>query len=219
MKRISKILAMILVIASLFSVFSMSASAASSYIWQDLPSPSNWAYAGVKWAIDKGAMTYQSKSGNYTYFKPDVPVTRGDAVYALYVLAGSPYNNGRTGFTDVPSTSKYAKAVKWAVDNGITNGTSATKFSPNVSLTREQCVTFLYRAYANPDLEYEFTRMTSLLWQFNDSDQVSAYAKVPMTWAVFYGIINGVGNNNLNPKGTMTRAQFATILYREQQYL
>ena len=105
-------------------------------------SPSAYYYDAVLWALEKGITT--GTSG--TTFSPDAVIDRAQAVTFLCRANGAPSVTGRTAFTDVPQTAYYADAVKWAVDHGITTGTSATAFSPNASCTRAQIVTFLYRA-------------------------------------------------------------------------
>lgn len=105
-------------------------------------SPSAYYYDAVLWALEKGITTGTSS----TTFSPNAVIDRAQAVTFLYRANGAPSVTGRTAFTDVPQTAYYADAVKWAVDHGITTGTSATAFSPNASCTRAQIVTFLYRA-------------------------------------------------------------------------
>lgn len=106
-------------------------------------SPSAYYYDAVLWALEEG-ITIGTSSAT---FSPDAVIDRAQAVTFLHRANGAPSVTGRTAFTDVPQTAYYADAVKWAVDHGITTGTSATAFSPNASCTRAQIVTFLYRAY------------------------------------------------------------------------
>lgn len=106
-------------------------------------SPSAYYYDAVLWALEEGITTGTSS----TTFSPDAVIDRAQAVTLLYRANGAPSVTGHTAFTDVPQTAYYADAVKWAVDHGITTGTSAAAFSPNASCTRAQIVTFLYRAY------------------------------------------------------------------------
>ena len=106
-------------------------------------SPSAYYYDAVLWALEEGITTGTSS----TTFSPDAVIDRAQAVTFLHRANGAPSVTGRTVFTDVPQTTYYADAVKWAVDHEITTGTSAAAFSPNASCTRAQIVTFLYRAY------------------------------------------------------------------------
>ncbi len=105
-------------------------------------SPSAYYYDAVLWALEEGITTGTSS----TTFSPDAVIDRAQAVTFLHRANGAPSVTGYSAFTDVPQTAYYADAVKWAVDNGITTGTSAAAFSPNASCTRAQIVTFLYRA-------------------------------------------------------------------------
>ena len=95
----------------------------------------------MQWAVANGVTSGTSA----TTFEPDAPVTRAQVVTFLYRDAGSPSASGSTSFADVPTNAYYADAVRWAVSQGITAGTSATAFSPDESCTRAQIVTFLYR--------------------------------------------------------------------------
>lgn len=106
-------------------------------------SPSAYYYDAVLWALEEGITTGTAS----TTFSPDAVIDRAQAVTLLHRANGAPSVTGRTVFTDVPQTTYYADAVKWAVDHEITTGTSAAAFSPNASCTRAQIVTFLYRAY------------------------------------------------------------------------
>lgn len=106
-------------------------------------SPSAYYYDAVLWALEEGITTGTSSAT----FSPDAVIDRAQAVTLLYRANGAPSVTGRTAFTDVPQTTYYADAVRWAVDHEITTGTSAAAFSPNASCTRAQIVTFLYRAY------------------------------------------------------------------------
>ena len=111
-------------------------------IFADVPADAYYAKA-VEWAVKKG-ITNGKGSG---LFGSNDPCTRGQIVTFLWRAAGSPEPKSTVSFADVPADSYYAKAVAWAVENGVTNGTSASTFSPNAGCTRAQIVTFLYRAY------------------------------------------------------------------------
>ncbi|MCD8001778.1 MAG: S-layer homology domain-containing protein, partial [Oscillospiraceae bacterium] len=110
-----------------------------------------------------------------------------------------------SGFTDVTTGEYYSDAVAWAVENGVTTGTSDTTFSPNGSCTRAQVVTFLYRLAGEPDVdgENEFADVSSDTYYYD-----------AVIWAVQQGITNGVGNELFDPEATCTRAQIVTFLYR-----
>jgi hypothetical protein len=102
--------------------------------------PTDYFYNSVHWAKEQGLL-----AGEYSY--PSSDCTRAQVVTYLWKLAGSPVVSGGTSFSDVAANSDYAQAVRWAVKNGVTDGTSATTFSPNQICTRAQIVTFLYRVY------------------------------------------------------------------------
>ena len=109
-------------------------------------------------------------------------------------------------FTDVPETMYYYKAILWAVEQGITTGTSATTFSPESTCTRGQVATFLWRACGKPAPatgENPFSDVSS-----------SVYYYEPILWAVEQGITNGTGNGKFSPEDSCTRGQIVTFLYR-----
>ena len=157
----------------------------------------------VIWATANGITTGVSAKE----FCPGNPCTRAQLVTFLWRAAGSPDPKDSTNpFTDVNPNAYYAKAVLWAVENGITNGTSKTEFSPDAKCTRAQIVTFIYRAAGEP--EVESTGST-----FTDVNPKAYYAKAVL-WAVKNGITNGYANGEFRPDSTCTRAQGVTFLYR-----
>lgn len=133
------------------------------------------------------------------------------SVTVLYRIAGEPAVKGTAPFRDVEKNSWYTNAVIWAYQNNVTNGVSATEFAPEQNVTREQMVTFFAR-YAK--LAGVDTSATGSLSAFVDASSVSAYAVPAMTWAVSVGLINGVGENKLDPTGNSTRGQVATVIVR-----
>lgn len=145
-------------------------------------------------------------------FSPNNNINRAQLVTVLYRMAGQPEVTGENPFTDVPDGQWYTDAVLWAAENGITDGTSETTFSPNNPLTREQMATFLYR-FADFETE-EPIEITGDLSSYTDADLVADYAVDAMTWAVGEGVISGIGNNTLAPDNTASRAQMATVLTR-----
>ena len=145
-------------------------------------------------------------------FSPNNNINRAQLVTVLYRMAGQPEVTGENPFTDVPDGQWYTDAVLWAAENGITDGTSETTFSPNDALTREQMATFLYR-FANFEAG-EPIEVTGDLSGYTDADLVADYAVDAMTWAVGEGVISGIGNNTLAPDNTASRAQMATVLTR-----
>ena len=172
----------------------------------DVPAGSYYEDA-VVWAVGKGITTGMSAAA----FDPNGSCTRAQIVTFLWRAAGSPEPKTIKGFDDVASNAYYAKAVAWAVENGITTGTSASKFSPNDPCTRTQAVTFLFRYAAANGMEA--VTMQELLSGYADAASVPSYAVSAMNWALAAGILQGDGVK-LMPNATCTRAQVVTFLYR-----
>ena len=157
-------------------------------------------YNAVKWAADKGIT---SGIGN-GLFSPDSPCTRAQIVTFLWRAAGSPEPKAISSFSDVPAGSYYAKAVAWAIENGITTGIGGGKFSPDATCTRAQSVTFLFRTVgASADGAPAFTDVT-----------VDAYYAEAVKWAADHGITNGIGNSLFGPNNACMRAQIVTFLWK-----
>ena len=156
----------------------------------------------VDWAVENGI----TKGTDNTHFSPDGICTRAQAVTFLWRAAGSPKPETRTmPFTDVPAGSYYYDAVLWAVENGITKGTSNTTFSPNMTCTRAQIVTFLWRSEKSP------AAGTANL--FVDVKSTVYYADAVL-WAVKEDITKGTTNTTFSPDADCTRAQIVTFLWR-----
>lgn len=173
-------------------------------------SQSDWFYPYVAFAYERAWMTGTSE----TTFSPEETTTRAMLVTVLYRLEGKPAVDAASGFSDVSSGSYYADAVAWAKANGIVNGTSETTFSPNEPVTREQTAAILYRyaQYKGYDVE-----KTADLTAYADAAAIHSYAKNAMSWAAAAGILNGVSSTSLEPTGSATRAQVATVLTRFAQ--
>ena len=167
----------------------------------------DWFYNDVKYVYEKGMMAGTAAD----VFAPNATTTRAMIVTILYRLEGSPAVTGTSAFVDVPAGQWYTDAVKWAAANQIVNGTSATTFAPNDSITREQMAAILYR-YAQYK-GYDVTKKADLSG-YSDNGQVSAYAKDALAWANAAKLINGVTNTTLAPQGNATRAQVSAILHR-----
>ncbi len=157
-------------------------------------------YEAVKWAAENN-ITGGIGSG---LFGPDLTCTRGQIVTFLWRAAGSPEPTALSTFTDVAADAYYAKAVAWAVENGVTTGTGDGKFSPDAPCTRGQAVTFLWRALG---------QLTGDTASFADVPADSYFAQA-VAWAAQSGITTGVGNNLFAPGGDCTRAQIVTFLWR-----
>ena len=134
-------------------------------------------------------------------------------VTMLWRMEGSPEVDENLTFKDVPDGKWYTDAVKWAVKNGITSGYSEDEVAPEDSLKREQIVTFLYRYAKLKDLDVS-SGETASLDEYADAAKISGWADKAFRWAVDAGIINGVGDQKLDPQGQAVRAQVATMLMR-----
>ena len=167
----------------------------------DLPAGSYY-YDAVLWAVENGVTTGASASR----FDPNGICTRAQAVTFLWRAAGSPNPETRTmPFTDVPAGSYYYDAVLWAVENGITKGTSETRFSPDDTCTRAQIVTFLWRSEKSP--------AAGTANPFADVKSTVYYADAVL-WAVKEDITKGTTNTTFSPNADCTRAQIVTFLWR-----
>ena len=156
----------------------------------------------VDWAVENGI----TKGTDDTHFSPDGICTRAQAVTFLWRAAGSPEPETRTmPFTDVPAGSYYYDAVLWAVENGITEGTSDTTFSPNSTCTRAQIVAFLWRSEKSP--------AAGTANPFADVKSTAYYAGAVL-WAVKEDITKGTTNTTFSPNADCTRAQIVTFLWR-----
>ena len=160
-------------------------------------------YEAVKWAVKNGITT---GVGN-DLFAPEQPCTRAQIVTFLWRAAGSPEPKTASSFTDVPANAYYAKAVAWAVENGITNGMTETTFAPDATCTRGQSVTFLYRALKGT---------ASGSTNFTDVVSDAFYADA-ISWAVANNVTNGTSNTTFSPNADCTRAEIVTFLYRAYQ--
>lgn len=173
----------------------------SKHPFLDVPAGAYYEDA-VVWAVGKGI----TSGTNATTFDPNGTCTRAQAVTFLWRAAGSPTPKTKLmPFPDVPVGSYYWNAVLWAIEQGITEGTSYLTFSPNDSCTRAQIVTFLWRAKGNPAVSGNapFTDVAP-----------DAYYAAAVTWAEKNGITGGIGNGLFGSNNTCTRAQIVTFLYR-----
>ncbi len=173
----------------------------SKHPFLDVPAGAYYEDA-VVWAVGKGI----TSGTNATTFDPNGTCTRAQAVTFLWRAAGSPTPKTKLmPFPDVPVGSYYWNAVLWAIEQGITEGTSYLTFSPNDSCTRAQIVTFLWRSKGNPAVSGNapFTDVAP-----------DAYYAAAVTWAEKNGITGGIGNGLFGSNNTCTRAQIVTFLYR-----
>ena len=163
----------------------------------------DWFYDPVYWAVETGITTGTTD----TTFSPKDHCTRAHMVTFLWRAAGSPEPTiTKNPFTDVSESSCYYKAIVWAVEHGITNGTSRTTFSPNAPCTRAQIVTFLWRYAGTPRALEGGSAFLDL--------RPGSYYEEAVLWAAQQGIAKGVTSTIFRPNGTCTRAQGVTFLYR-----
>lgn len=164
----------------------------------------DYFYDAVLWAVGKGITNGTSAET----FSPEAPCTRAQIVTFLWRAAGSPVVNYAMDLSDVAGDAYYAEAVRWALSEGITTGTSADQFSPDATCTREQAVTFLYRAAGSPAVSGESA--------FEDVGADAYYARA-VAWAAQNGVTNGISQALFGTGSDCTRAQIVTFLYRAQQ--
>ena len=204
-----RILSAILAAVMLLGMIIMPATAAEGKMpFTDVKS-GKWYYEAVEYVWKNDLMNGMTA----TTFEPNTAMNRGMLVTVLWRVEGSPAPKGTTPFTDLKQ-NYYKKAVAWAYENEIVNGTTKTTFAPENPITREQIATIFYRyaQFAKRD-----TSAKGDLSKFPDNSKVAKFAKDAMTWAVGEGLISGTkidGKDYLDPKGNATRAQVATILMR-----
>ncbi len=173
---------------------------------------SRWSCANIMWAVENG---YMNGVGDGK-FNPAGATTRAMVVTVLYRLAGSPATAYAEYFSDIPKGKGFTDAVVWAAQNNVVNATTPTTFAPNNNITREQLAAIFYRYAEFDNVKTENVRAD--LSKYADVKKVSSYAKDAMAWANKIGLVNGVTETTLNPKGNATREQFAAILNRYATY-
>ena len=174
---------------------------AASPSFADVPADAYYAEA-VQWAVAQGI----TKGTSAAAFSPDSTCTRAQIVTFLHRAAGTPEAAGGTVFSDVPEDAYYADAVRWAVAEGITRGTSEAAFSPDAPCTRAQIVTFLYRAAGSPPVGNGGGN-------FFDVPRNSYYYG-PVLWALANAITQGTDGTHFSPNQKCTRGQMVTFLHR-----
>ena len=167
----------------------------------------DWFYDPVKYVVTKGYMAGTSAST----FRPNDELTRAMVVQILYAIKSKPPIEKRAGFTDAPAGEWYYDAVSWAADKGIVAGFEDNTFRPNQNVTREELATMLraFTAYSNAD-----TNANGSVDGFSDAATISGWAVDHIKWAVGHQIMAGKPGNLVDPKGTATRAEMATMIYR-----
>lgn len=168
---------------------------------------SDWFFKGVEYVVDKGIMSGVSENE----FAPSGKLTRAMLVQMLYNMESRPACDAENAFMDVPVGQWYTDAVIWANDAKIVSGMGEGLFAPNMEITREQMVAMLYN-YAKYK-GYDVTASADLS-AFADTASVSTWAQPAMQWAVAEGYISGMGDSQLAPQGTATRAEIASVIMR-----
>lgn len=167
----------------------------------------DWFYDAVMYAYSNGIMNGLDTN----VFGPNETTTRAMLVTMLYRAVGEPAVSGSNTFRDVAANTWYTDAIIWASTNGIVTGVDDGLFNPNGAITREQLATILYRyaKYVGDDVS-----ASASLAGFTDAGSISDYAKDAMSWAVAAGLFEGRDNGKLEPTGTATRAEIATVFMR-----
>ena len=185
-------------------------SGCPSLAYTDVPGVTHWSHVGIDFVLKSGLFYGTSD----TAFSPNGEMTRAMLVTVLYRLEGQPRSTAKNPFSDVAEGTWYTDAVTWAAENEIVSGIGGGKFDPNGRVTREQMAAILYR-YAR------FKGLTitagSFVEEYPDVEEISGYAREAMAWANANGIISGTQRSDatyLDPKGSATRAQVASILMR-----
>ena len=179
--------------------------------------PADWYHDAVSYVCENGLMNGTSN----TTFSPNATTSRGMIVTILYRLAGSPdmpESNWGYPYADVDAAAYYSTPVYWARMNDLATGYSDTQFGPDDAITREQMATILYRYAENLELDTDTDFIPDKYYDFPDYKTVSRYAANAMSWCVNKGIVNG-SNGKLNPQGTATRAEVATMLMNAESIL
>lgn len=186
---------------------SMREGAGLTLPFADVPE-GQWYHEAVAFVYRRG---YFSGTGADT-FSPNAPMNRAMVATVLHRISGSETVSGGTAFADVPAGQWYSDGIAWASANAVVNGMGDGLYAPEVAVTREQLVTMLYR------YEKDYRKMAVSnrgdLSRFSDAEAVSVWAKEAMSWAVGEGLLQGRDSGALDPAGTATRAEVATILQR-----
>ena len=179
--------------------------------------PSDWYSDAVSYVCENGLMNGTSD----TVFSPNATTSRGMIVTILYRLAGSPdlsESNWGYPYTDVDANAYYSTPVYWARMNDLVTGYSDNQFGPDDAITREQMATILYRYADSLGIDTDTGFIPNKYYDFPDYQTVSRYASKAMNWCVNKGIVNG-SDDRLNPQGTASRAEVATILMNAESVL
>lgn len=170
--------------------------------------PDHWSYQAVEYCYSKGICSGISP----TLFGRDLPLSRADFVVMLHNAMGKPAASRLSSFQDVPPEAYYAPAIAWAQELGLASGVGENTFAPTANISREQAFSLLYRFLPLAG-KYCADGGGEYLTQFADRDSIADYAQTPVATLAAYGLASGSGGR-LSPKGTLTRAEMASLLYR-----
>ena len=213
MKRTIRVFSLLLAAVMLLSAQALATEPAQAFT--DV-SKQDYFYDAVNWAVEKEITSGVSKD----VFAPNRDCTRADFVTFLWRATGKPVVNYAMNFSDVKESSYYAEAVRWAASLGIVTGLSKNTFGAANAVTREQAATMLARASKTLGLSGAAKDADSALKAYPDAAKASSYAKDALAWANAEGLVKGSkenGKDYLDPTGSATRAQVATILARYAQ--
>ena len=171
----------------------------------------DWFYDAVEYVVDNSLMTGTSS----TTFEPDAQLTRGMMATVLWAMSGGPVVNYAMDYTDVSDGDWYAEAVRWATSTGVVTGMGDGTYEPNAPITREQMMVMLYAYAVRAGYDVDQGGMSAR--EFDDYGEISGWAVTAMEWAVNTGMIGGKPGNLLDPTGSATRAEVATILRNYHQ--
>ena len=170
--------------------------------YPDLPNPTHWSFAAITWALKNNIADPITS----TSFAPKASCSRADMIYFLWAAAGCPEPEAQDlPFSDVSASANYYKAVLWALQQGVTSGTSQTSFSPDASCSRAQALTFLWRSEGSPAAETK-----DVVFDDVDSDK---YYFTTVSWAAEHHITSGTSASTFSPNRTISRAEALTFLY------
>ena len=199
-KRLFSILLILALLCSLLPQAALSARAEGAPVFEDVPEDAYYKKA-VDWAVENGI----TSGTTATTFSPKKTCTRAEVMTFLWAAAGREKTNAENPFTDISADKYYYRAVLWAVERGITGGTSASTFSPKKGCTRAEVVTFLWAFAGRPTVDIENP--------FEDVTPGKYYYKAVL-WAYANGITSGTTETTFGPKELCTRAQVVTFLYK-----
>lgn len=213
MKRSIKQILLILLVGSFLTTYPCFAQENTTF--SDVPK-NEWYSESVEYVFENGLMNGTSK----TTFEPASSITRGMIVTIIYRMEGMPTVVSESKYTDVNKEFYYYSPIVWATENGIVNGYSKEIFAPNDRITREQFAAILYRYadYKGLDVSFDL-RIVEALKKYDDNSLINDYAKDAISWANHSKLITGTSVTTLEPQGTATRAQAATIFMRFDKWI